>query len=58
MLYGTPGGRRHRGRPCMSWLDAVEADLRSMAVRRWLSRAYDREEWRRLVEETRVLSEL
>jgi hypothetical protein len=35
ILDDKPGGKRTRGRPRRRWLDDVEADLRSMGVKRW-----------------------
>lgn len=55
MLYGKPGGSRRRGRPRTRWVDDVEADIRSLGVRRWRTAALDRDAWRRIVEEAQVL---
>jgi hypothetical protein len=52
MLYGRSGGRRKRGRPRLRWLDDVEEDLREIGVRRWRTKAVDRNEWHRILEET------
>jgi len=51
MLYGRPGGRRKKGRPRLRWLDDVEEDLRETGVRRWRTKAVDRNEWQRILEE-------
>jgi hypothetical protein len=49
MLYGRPGGRRKKGRPRLRWLDDVEEDLREIGMRRWRTKAVDRNEWQRLL---------
>jgi hypothetical protein len=50
ILYGRPGGRRKKGRLRLRWLDDVE-DLREIGVKRWRTRAVDRNEWQRILEE-------
>lgn len=54
-LTEHPGGRRRRGRPRKRWLEDVEADLRTVGVRRWRRRAEDRDDWRAVVKEAKVL---
>jgi hypothetical protein len=51
MLYGRPGGRRKKGIPWLRWLDDVEEDLRETGVRRWRTKAVNRNEWQRILEE-------
>jgi hypothetical protein len=50
-----PGDRRRVGRPRLRWVDGVENDLRTMAVKRWRNVAKDREQWRRIVRDARAL---
>jgi hypothetical protein len=51
MLYGRRGGRRKKGRPRLRCLDDVEEDLREIEMRRWRTKAVDRNEWQRILEE-------
>lgn len=39
----------------MRWLDDVEQDLREIGVRIWRTKAVDRNEWPRILEEVQVL---
>jgi hypothetical protein len=55
MVYGKPGGSR-KGKPRLRWRDDVENDLRQMGMRRWRTKAVDRDEWRMLIEEAWVLA--
>jgi hypothetical protein len=51
MLYDGPGGRRKKGRPRLRWLDDVEGDLKERGVRKWRTKAVDRNEWPRILVE-------
>jgi hypothetical protein len=42
----------------MRWLDDVPVDLRKMGVNEWRDRAWNREAWRRIVEEAKAHPEL
>ena len=42
---GKLEGRRGRGRPTLRWINDVEDDLRKLGVKRWRTKATDREEW-------------
>ncbi|PSN46590.1 hypothetical protein C0J52_24400 [Blattella germanica] len=55
IFIGKLEGRRRRGRPRKRWIDDVEEDLRKMGVRCWRRKAEDRDEWRRVIEEVKVL---
>jgi hypothetical protein len=45
ILEDKPGGKRRRGRPRRRWLDDMKADLRSMGIKRWRIKVFNREEW-------------
>jgi hypothetical protein len=42
VFLGKPDGIRTAGRPKLRWLDCIEEDLKSMAVKRWRKNAEDR----------------
>jgi hypothetical protein len=56
MLYSNkPEGLRLVGRPRKRWLDEVEQDWKQMGVRGWRRRAQNRDEWRSVLKEAKVL---
>jgi hypothetical protein len=54
LLYAKTTGRRNVGRPRSRWQDEVNTDARIM----WWRKTLDREEWRKLLMETKTLPEL
>jgi len=50
---GKLEGRRGRGRPRLRWINNVEDDLRKLSVKRWRTKALDREEWASIVREAK-----
>jgi hypothetical protein len=55
LFDGKQGGRRRTGRPRLRWLDDVEADLRTMGIKRWRLIAKARTKWARIVREAKAL---
>lgn len=45
LFCGNPGGKRS-GRPRTRWEEDVAEDLKRLGVRRWRSRALDRDRWK------------
>jgi len=41
--------RRSRGRPRLRWVNDVEDDLRKLGVKRWRTKALDRQEWASII---------
>jgi hypothetical protein len=55
-LYSNkPEGLRLAGRPRKCWSDKVEQDLKQMGVRGWKRRAQNRDKWRSILKEAKVL---
>ena len=54
VFEGTLEGRRGRGRPRLRWLNDVEDDLRKLGVKRWRTKALDREEWASIIKEAKA----
>jgi hypothetical protein len=48
---GKLEGRRGKGRPRLRWINDVEDELRKLGVKRWRTKALDREEWASIVRE-------
>jgi hypothetical protein len=53
-LEGEFEGRRGRGRPRLRWINDAEDDLRKLAVKRWRTKALNREEWASIIMEAEV----
>jgi hypothetical protein len=47
-------GRRSRGRPRLRWINDVEDDLREFGVKRWRTKALEREEWASIIKEAKA----
>jgi hypothetical protein len=47
-------GRRVRGQPRLRWLNDVENDLRELGVKRWRTKALEREEWASVIKEAKA----
>jgi hypothetical protein len=45
---------RKRGRPKVRWLDDVQGHLQEMEIEGWRRNAQDRDQWRRIAQETKA----
>jgi hypothetical protein len=58
IMYVTSIGQRKTWRPKPRWREEDGKEVRMLAIRSWWSTAVNREELRRLLRETRTLTEL
>jgi len=54
IFEGKLEGRRCKGRPIFRWINDVEDDLRKLGVKRWKTKALDREEWASITREAKA----
>ena len=54
IFEGKLEGRGGGGRPRLRWINDVEDDLRKLGVKRWRTKALDREEWASIVREAKA----
>jgi hypothetical protein len=55
MFKNISEGKRSVGKPRKRWLDDVENDMKKMGVRGWRKRTRDRDAWKLILKEDRVL---
>jgi hypothetical protein len=53
-LYGPGALAKGRGRPRLRWINDVEDDLRKLGVKRWRTKALDRQEWASIIREAKA----
>jgi hypothetical protein len=51
---GKLEGRRGRGRPRFRCMNDVEDDLRKLGVKRWRTKALEREEWASIIKKAKA----
>jgi hypothetical protein len=54
ILEGKLEGRRGRGQPRLRWINDVEDDLQKLGVKRWRTKALNREELASIIKEAKV----
>ena len=54
IFEGKLEGGRGRGRRRLRWINDVEDDLRKLGVKRWRTKALNREEWASIIREAKA----
>ena len=54
IFEGKLGGGRGTRRPRLRWIIDVEDNLRKLGVKRWRTKALDREEWASIIREAKA----
>jgi transcription termination factor 2 len=54
IFEGNLEGRRGRGRARLRWINDVEDDRRKLGVKRWRTKALEREEWASIINEAKA----
>jgi hypothetical protein len=54
IFEGKLEGRRGGVRPRLMWMSDVEDDLRKLGVKRWRTKALNREEWASIIREAKA----
>jgi hypothetical protein len=54
IFEGKLEGRRGRGRLRLRWINDVEDDLRKLCMKRWRTKALEREEWASIIKEAKA----
>jgi len=54
IFEGKLEGRRGRGRHRLRWINDVEDDVRKLGVKRWRTKALEREEWAPIIKEAKA----
>jgi len=54
IFEGKLEGRRGRGRPRLRWMNDVEDGLSKLGVKRWRTKALNREEWASVIREAKA----
>jgi hypothetical protein len=55
VFKNTPEGERSVGKPRWRWVDDVDNDVKKVGVRGWEKIAKDRDVWKLILKEARVL---
>jgi hypothetical protein len=54
IFEGKLEGRRDRGRRKLRWINEAEDGLRKLGVKRWRTKALEREEWASIIKEAKA----
>jgi hypothetical protein len=54
ITFWQPEGSRKKGTPKLRWLDSVLKDGKLLKVEVWWKKAFDRNIWRRIINEAKI----